>query len=186
MHVPCVGSDIFGALFFAKGNWQLQYRVQYTSEGLLLEMKAKGFLISPCSLDVILNETSDLQSLCHTSRSSLSSAFEASFLVLLSSLLLFIRQSSTVPMKTSASLLRFPRFSGSPSFLIHLFFPSAVHFTSTLRSFLIHRSFLCGPFISLSVPSPFPAQPSHMLLSSLGAETASLAGLGNGAQRAPY
>lgn len=177
MHVSCVGSDIFG-LCFAKGNWQLQYRVQYTSERLLLEMKGKGFYFSqqfgrsflldftiPCCFFLYLRFFFDV-------------------LIVLSFIYLPIFHNAN--QLTGASLFVFHTFQ-VPSFLIHLFFLfSPFHILALL---IFHSSvfplqpihlhtlsmFLC---VQLDVPPP-PILP-HMLLFSLSAVTVSL--LGNSVQ----
>lgn len=133
---------LFLGLCFVKGNWQLQYRVQYTSERLLLEMKAKGFRFL---LTVWTNFLWDF-------RPALTLSEFQSFLTLLFSSLLFICLCSITPIKQCISFV-FHAFH-LPLFLIHLFFSSSVHFTSMFCSFFIHLLFLCNPFISMLSPSP--------------------------------
>lgn len=147
---------IFLGLCFAKGYWQLQYRVQYTSERLLLEMKAKVFYFSQqfarhflwyfrpalslsqfpfvCCFSLYLRFLTLNIIRTHTYLSSL-----------LYICLTFISQSSILPIKQSISFV-------SHAFQVNLF--------------LIHLFFLFTPFHIHSLlifhSSVFPPQPIHL------------------------
>ena len=159
---------IFLGLCFAKGDWQLQHRVQYTSERLLLEMKAEGFFSSRQFGRHFLR----LQTCTHiiTIPSWLFSPFEVLFLTLLMSLLLniyltFIYLPIFHKAHQKVHFLCFSRFSRFPHFSF-ICFASSVHFTSLLCSFFIHLFFLHNPFISilsisLCVQLDVPPLPIH-------------------------
>lgn len=161
---------IFLGLCFAKGNWQLQYRVQFTSEILLLEMKPKGFDFFYSCLDKF---SVRFQNCTHID-------------IIPSCLFMFLGF-------FFLSISNHFTFIYLPVFHYAHHIASLSHFTTLLCSFFIVLFFFpITPFISIFYPSssacslmpPFnPA--SHMLLFCLSALTVSLAGLGNSVLCAP-
>lgn len=187
---------IFLGLCFAKGYWQLQYRVQYTSERLLLEMKAKVFYFSQQFARHFLWYFRPALSLSQFPFVCCFSLY-LRFLTLdiirthtyLSSLLYicltFISQSSILPIKQSISFC-FSCISGelishSSIFPLHsISHPFSAHFSFICFSSATHSSPYTHhlPLCVAWWPSP-SKPPSHMLFFSLCAVTVSLAGLGN-------
>lgn len=135
MHVPCVGSDIFGALF-CEGELAASYWVPHTSERLLLEMKAKGFYFSQQFGRHFLWDFRPALAL---------SQFPVVVFCLYlrffwNTVLTFVYLPIFHNAHQTPHLLCFLCFSGSPISHSSIFF-SSVHFPSMVCSFFIHLFF---------------------------------------------